>query len=316
MAVLLSKEIPKINIHLYCPAGDDRSPSFSAVAHSLAGQGRIDEIALHSKTHGETLPFMALSTDGRPRHFYQAHPFGMEERPFSDLISILVTGTTSLSSSSLGILKKIQNSITIRVLITSSCPFCPQIVGLVNQIAAASPLISAWIVDLDLFPEKMRAYQPKAAPTTILGEEIWLTGLVSEKDLIGWVERLDGHDYFKEIYRNDLLEKRMEAAVQRLALRPQDLPTLTGLLMAEEFGVKLGAMAVIEQLIEETPHHHGVLLESLLPFLQDESDQVVGDAAYLIGLLQDDRKTAVLTPLLSHPNPEVIEAAFDGLTGK
>ena len=72
-------------------------------------------------------------------------------------------------------------------------------------------------------------------------------------------------------------------------------------------------MAVIEQVIEETPDLHGVLLEALLPLLRESSDQVVGDAAYLMSFLHDRRKIPILESLLSHPNPEIVEPARDGL---
>ncbi len=106
---------------------------------------------------------------------------------------------------------------------------------------------------MELFPEWIRQYRIKAVPATILGDEIFLSGVIKEKELVDWLEKLDAHDYSKQLYRNDLLEKRMGQAVERLKRRPQDLPIMADLLKAEEFGIKLGAMAVIEQISEDNP---------------------------------------------------------------
>jgi hypothetical protein len=311
-----SEDLKKINLSLFSTGDDHREKILITFAQSLSTYG-VDFRKINSpEFSGEGLPYLALSADDRPRHFYQALPAELEWNPFSELLSTLMTGKTSLSQYSHRILEKINNPLTIRVLITSSCHFCAEMVGLVNQIAAACPMISAWIIDLELYPEKFDQYRPKAAPTTILGDEVRLTGLVPEKELSSWLEKLDSRDYLADLYRNDLLEKRMADAVKRLKHRPVDISILAGLLRAEEFGIKLGAMAVMEALIEDEPLLQGIILDSLLPLLQNESDLVVGDTAYLIGLLQDDRKTNLLTNLLSHPNPEVVEVARDGLEGR
>lgn len=312
---LLEEARERLNLSVFGPEGDSRSESFLELARFLS---RLlpDKIKRRlSESHGEPLPFWAIATGDRPRHFYQAFPYGMEEKPFHALIATLIMRKHALSPQSLRILEKIEHPLTIRVLITPTCPFCPRMVRLVNQIAAFCPLISAWIIDLDLYPEKRQQYRPTAAPTTILGENVRLTGLIPENELIHWLQKLDTQDYLEDLYRNDLLEKRMDSAVKRLSLRPQDMRIMAVLLKAEEFAVKLGAMAVIEQLIEDVPQHQGIVLENLRPLLQDNSDQMVGDTAYLIGLLQDHWKTGILTSLLSHPNPEVVEAARDGLAG-
>ena len=229
-----------------------------------------------------------------PRHVYQALPTGKEWEPFLDLIKTLASGEVSLSSDSLEALKGLKEPHLIQVLITPSCPFCARMVSLVNRLAAASPLVTAWIIDVELFPEWVRRVSLKSVPTTILEEEIVFTGSVKEEDLIGWLGKMGSPDYLKELYRNDLLEKRMARTVERLKKRPQDLPIMADLLKAEEFGIKLGAMAVIEQLVNEAPRLHGVIFEALSPLLQETADLLVGDVIYLLGLLHDPRKVPAL----------------------
>ncbi len=308
------RENPKdLWMHLYTQEEDPRGKSIQQFARELTGAGIKLKLMDRPEGLSEDLPCFALSADGPPRHYYQALPSGLEWNPFFDLIRSLSTGKISLSPVSSTILKDLKSLITIRVLITSSCPFCAKVVTLVNQLAIASPLISTWIMDIELFPEWSRRYQPKAAPFTVINEEVFLTGLIQERELTDWLEKMSSKDFPEQLYRNDLLEKRPDSAFKRLINHPQDLLTFAALIRAEEFGIKLGAMVVIEQLIKEKPELHGLLFDSLSPLLGDSSDQVVGDTAYLIGFLHDPRKIPTLKKLLSHSSSEIVEAAREGL---
>ena len=311
---MLQEGSRKVSVLVEPKMGDPRGETLEAFAQDLIAGGL--SLVLESQGNGKSKvgPFLAFSSEGEsPRHYYQALPTGQEWEPFLNLIRTLSSGTVSLSSDSLKTLKDLNGSHLIRVLITPSCPFCTLMVGLVNQLAAACPLITAWIVDVELFPEWVRRYQPKSVPTTVLGEEVFLSGLVKEQDLVGWLEKMGSPEYLEQLYRNDLLEKRMGQAVERLKKRPQDLTIMAGLIKAEEFGIKLGAMALIEQLGEEVPELHGAIFEALSPLLQETSDQLIGDVIYLLGLLHDPRKVPTLEKFLAHSNPEIIEAAREGL---
>ena len=263
---LLREGSREVSVFVETNAEDRRGETLETFARDLVSKGLSFAGQAPANRESYNGPFLAFSSEGEsPRHYYQALPSGKEWEPFLDLIKTLTSGKVSLSSDSLETLKDLNEPHLIRVLMTPSCPFCAQAVGLVNQLAAACPLITSWIVDVELFPEWITRYQIKAVPATILGEEIFLSGVIKEKDLVGWLVKLDSHDYEKQLYRNDLLEKRMGQAVERLKRRPQDLPILADLLKAEEFGIKLGAMAVIEQLGEEVPDLQGPIFEALSP---------------------------------------------------
>jgi hypothetical protein len=312
---LLDEGSKGVSVFAETNAGDRRGKTLETFARDLVGKGLSPAHQAPANRESFTGPFLAFSSEGEsPRHYYQAFPSGKEWEPFLDLIKTLTSGKVSLSSDSLKTLKDLKEPHLIRVLITPSCPFCAQMVGFVNQLAAACPLITSWIVDVELFPEWIKRYQIKAVPATILGDEVFLAGVIKEKELMGWLEKLDSHDYSKQLYRNDLLEKRMGQAVERLKRRPQDLPVMADLLKAEEFGIKLGAMAVIEQLGEEVPDLQGPIFEALSPLLRETSDHLIGDVIYLLGQLHDPRKVPTLKTFLSHANPEVAEAAREGLS--
>jgi HEAT repeat protein len=69
----------------------------------------------------------------------------------------------------------------------------------------------------------------------------------------------------------------------------------------------------LEEISDQDLGLQGRILEALAPLLKGAADQVVGDAAFLIGRIRDPRKNEVLAGLLNHPNPEIVEIAREGL---
>jgi hypothetical protein len=302
-----------LRVLFFPKAGDQREKPLKDFIRKLESAGiPLDIDASKNLPEGDR-PAFCLSGNGPPRHFYQAVPEGKEWPPFLQLIQTLSSGKLLLSPVSLNLLEQIDASVSLRVLITSGCPFCAQVVGLVNQTVAACPSFTARITDVGLFPEMIQRYRPKAAPVTIIGEEIFLTGQIREEALMDWLEKAASKNHGAALYRNDLLEKRMAEALNRLKDHPEDIPLIAGLMQGEEFGIKIGAMALVEQIIEEAPNLQLAVLQSLRPLLKGSSEQVAGDAAYLIGLLQIPEKIPVLEGLLGHPNPELVEIAREGL---
>jgi hypothetical protein len=303
-----------LSLEFYPRGGDLRSARLETFLRSLSREAGIPW-APGRTADLEDLEFPAFSL-GRGsafRHFYQAVPEGPEWGPFLSLVKILAGESPPLSSSTLAILKNFQGPLDLTVLITPTCPFCPRMVELIHRLAAACSNIRTRVVDILLFPEWAERYRPKAAPTTLLGPEVILTGIHSEGDLAEWLARISSGDFLLRLYRNDLLEKRLPEALERLRLHPENLPLAARLLEAEEFGIKLGAMALFEELIDAESGLQGEILEALAPLLKGSSEQVMGDAAFLIGRTKAPQKRAVLEGLLNHPNPEIAEIAREGL---
>jgi hypothetical protein len=259
-------------------------------------------------------PFLAFSAEGRPpRHFYQALPSEKEWQPFYRLIRTLANGDIDCSPETVSITRNLMDPVTIRILITPKCPFCAQVVHLANQLTAAGSSLKTWIIDVQLFPEWIFKFPIKSAPAVIMAEEVVKTGVISERELVALVEKRNSREYLRELYRSDLMEKRMGQSMDRLRSRPQDIPLVTGLIKAEEFGVKLGAMALIEQLSEEAPEDQTRIFDALIPLLQEKSVPTLGDAVYLLSALQDPRKRSILKKFLDHSHPDIREIAQEGL---
>jgi HEAT repeat protein len=94
---------------------------------------------------------------------------------------------------------------------------------------------------------------------------------------------------------------------------------LADLIRDERIRVRIGATALVEELLREDPEHVREALPYLLPLLKDENPTVRGDAANLVALLAPERAKQYLQPLTEDPNHEVavfVKELLEELDGK
>ncbi|RME67134.1 MAG: HEAT repeat domain-containing protein [Nitrospirae bacterium] len=82
---------------------------------------------------------------------------------------------------------------------------------------------------------------------------------------------------------------------------------LPHLIRDERIRVRIGATALVEELLKEDPQHVKEALPYLIPLLKDENPTVRGDAANLIALISPKEAIRYLKPLTGDPNHEVAE---------
>jgi Glutaredoxin-like domain protein len=86
-------------------------------------------------------------------------PSGYEFASFLHAIQSVAAGKPELSDATLRVVAGIQKPVHIQVFVTPTCPYCPQAVMLAHQLAIASPLIRADMVEAMEFPHLAVKYQ-------------------------------------------------------------------------------------------------------------------------------------------------------------
>jgi alkyl hydroperoxide reductase subunit AhpF len=120
---------------------------------------------------------------------YQANPFGAEIKPFVDTL-ITFSGEPNYYGSMIQQnLDKMVPSI-IKVMITESCAYCPEIVSFVNQFAIASNgKIKSQIIDVIVHPEIGNNFDTLSVPMTVINDKKTFEGTIGPnevlKELIG-----------------------------------------------------------------------------------------------------------------------------------
>jgi len=115
---------------------------------------------------------------------YQANPFGAEIKPFVDTL-ITFSGELNYYGSMIQQnLDKVVPSI-IKVMITDSCAYCPEIVSFVNQFAIASNgKIKSQIIDVIVHPEIGDNFDTLSVPMTVINDKKTFEGTIGPNDVL------------------------------------------------------------------------------------------------------------------------------------
>ncbi len=107
-------------------------------------------------------------------------PSGYEFMSLLEAIKLVSSGHVHLSPATLEQIQTLDRPVHIQVFVTPTCPYCPRAVMLSHQLAYASPLIRADMVEATEFPHLAMRYQVMGVPRTVINEEIHIEGAVPE----------------------------------------------------------------------------------------------------------------------------------------
>jgi HEAT repeat protein len=102
-----------------------------------------------------------------------------------------------------------------------------------------------------------------------------------------------------------------------IALFRQDAtvyPFIADMLGSNNIRVRLGATALVEELVKEHRHELLASVPGLIGLLRHENPTIRGDAASVLGIIKDRAAERALRESLEDGNPGVREAARDALS--
>lgn len=115
---------------------------------------------------------------------YLAAPQGSEVQPFIQAILIFAGSPNYYEKAIKKNLERIKPS-TIKVLITNSCAFCPQVVDIVSKFAlASSGKIKAEIIDIKENPDIGQQYNACSVPYTLINENKLIDGMCAPEEIL------------------------------------------------------------------------------------------------------------------------------------
>ena len=125
-----------------------------------------------------------INDEGKEIIRYLAKPLGAEIRPF---IETLTTFSGDKNYYELVIkenIDKIKPSI-IKVMITNSCAYCPEIITFVNKFAIASNgKIKSVIIDIMAHPDINESYDVSSVPLTVINDKKSFIGMVGPAEVL------------------------------------------------------------------------------------------------------------------------------------
>ena len=125
-------------------------------------------------------------------------PSGYEYASLIEAILDVSKGKTGLSQKTIEALKTVDKDIHIQIFVTPTCPYCPLVVHLSHQFALESPRIKADMVESTEFPHVAHKYNVFGVPKTVINENIFIDGNISEETLLEHVLKAQSPEGQKE----------------------------------------------------------------------------------------------------------------------
>jgi len=107
-------------------------------------------------------------------------PSGYEFTSLLEAIQTAAVGEPDLSEETLNALSELSEPVHVQVFVTPTCPYCPQAVVLGHQMAVASSMVRADMVEAQEFPHLANKYQVMGVPRTVINESTHIEGAAPE----------------------------------------------------------------------------------------------------------------------------------------
>jgi thiol-disulfide isomerase/thioredoxin len=125
-----------------------------------------------------------INEQGKEIIRYLAAPQGGEIQPFIQAIFAFAGAPNYYEATIKQNLDRIQPS-TIKVMITETCPYCPQVCTIVNNFAIASGgKIRTIVIDIMANPDIGQYYDAAGVPYTIINDQKTLVGMVGPNEIL------------------------------------------------------------------------------------------------------------------------------------
>jgi glutaredoxin len=245
---------------------------------------------------------------------YQAVPSERELAPF--LAALSGEEAAKMPPTVLEAVHKLQVPLLLKVYVAPQCPFCPQVVSNLTKLTKVSPFFHLTIIDAGLFPQKAEHDNVRSVPLTILDDDFRWTGVFSLDELLEIALNRDPSKLSPQSMQKMLESGEAEQLSMMMVTQAKIFPGLIDLLTHAKWPIRLGAMVVVEYMVEENPSLAKQLIDPLWDRYWRSPDPVKGDIIHIFGQLSGKKSEAILKQILAKTsNPELREAAQDALNG-
>lgn len=140
----------------------------------VADKEKADELGI------DKIPALAIigAEDYGVRFF--GIPSGYEFSSLLHAIKLAAAGKPELSEDTIAALAELNEPVHFQVFVTPTCPYCTQAVMLAHQMAVASPMVRADMVEAQEFPHLSQKYQVMGVPRTVINETVHIEGSAPE----------------------------------------------------------------------------------------------------------------------------------------
>ena len=287
---------------------DPRSVRFSEFADRFAALAPKVHTVREDGGPGE-MPALRLGENIR----YHALPSGKELGPF------LAAAAQAPTNSASGIpapdaVREIKLPTHLELYIAVHCAFCPAVVRSLLSLVFACPLIRLSVVDAALFNERAQARGIRSVPTVLFEDTYRWTGNPDVAELVDMMARRDPANLRTSTLENMIKEGDAGHVAEMMLAHGQIFSAFLPLLFHETWPVRLGAMVVMEELVEKNVDLLASAADTLWERAQTVDDPIRGDIYYILGQVGDETLIPKLKTVLSGSSgKELKEAAEEAI---
>jgi glutaredoxin-like protein len=192
----ISLTVPGRTPCAYCKPTREMLQELAALSDLISLRVHIfDEAAQERAKYGvERIPGIVLrgpSASGPAFKFY-GMPGGTEFPAFLEAIVDISLGEVLLSQEAVRELQKLRDEITVRVFVTPTCGYCPQMMRAAYQLSLANPNVRAEVIEVNEFPDLADRYQVRAVPLIIIADKVAIPGAIHPDQLVEQVVKAAG----------------------------------------------------------------------------------------------------------------------------
>lgn len=166
-------------VELTCFAGtDDKSREMVCFLNHLASlspklscsfPNPAQESELSKKLDTSLLPATGVAPAGQvPRMIFHGIPGGKEITAFAAAVLCAGQASKPLDKPTLKDIGKLKKPMVLQVCVSLSCQHCAQLVAHAQRIAWENPLVTAHMIDANLYPQLVSAYNITRVPLTVI----------------------------------------------------------------------------------------------------------------------------------------------------
>lgn len=174
-------------VELTCFAGtDDKSREMVCFLNHLASLSPklscsfpdpAQESELSQKMDTSLLPATGVAPAGEiPRMIFHGIPGGKEITAFAAAVLCAGQAAKPLDKPTLKDIGKLKKPMVLQVCVSLSCQHCAQLVAHAQRIAWENPLVTAHMIDANLYPQLVSAYNITRVPLTVIDGSTAIAG--------------------------------------------------------------------------------------------------------------------------------------------
>lgn len=166
-------------VELVCLSGDDpKSQEMGAFLNHICTLSSLlscrflapgEEVALDEVLDASLLPATGVSKAGEPaRMVFHGVPGGKEITSFASAILTAGGGAKPLDKYTLKDIGKIKKELKVQVCVSLGCAHCAQLVMHAHRVAWENSVVTAHMIDANLYPQLVKDYAIQRVPLTVL----------------------------------------------------------------------------------------------------------------------------------------------------